>query len=201
MLEYEVFSLAELRENGDDDVLMLAVKEQLKSFRCSRSSWIQHFISRTVFEYEDAGWARTYVFLSPSDDGGILVPAFFSIGLTSFSREPNQDLSKTKANKLLGSRPNSRDGIVACFCLAELAREDSVSREDLPGSVILDEAKSVISSVQRQCGGRLVALDARPSIFEVLYEPAGFKKIGTRPSPNDTEEEDFVVAACKIGNW
>lgn len=201
MLNYAVIPLSMIRD-GRSPSLDEAVAESFKNFRCSRSEHIQEFITENVFGLEDGGWVRTFVFLAPTEEDGICVPAFFAIGLTAVQVADEDGKVRGNAKKkLLGGTPQLRSGVVGSYCITDLARSDEYSSEDLPGSIILDEAKKVIRDVQSQCGGRIITVDARPEVFRSLYEPQGFKQLATRVSPNDDEDGEFVVACCSIKNW
>lgn len=201
MLNYAVIPLSAIRD-GQSPRLADAVTESLKSFKCSRSKHIQEFITGNVLDLEDGGWVRTFVFLAPTGEDGICVPAFFAVGLTAVQMADEDGKVRGNAKKrLLGGTPQLRSGIVGSYCITDLARSDEYTSQDLPGSLILDEAKKVIRDVQSQCGGRIITVDARPKVFHSLYEPQGFKRLDTRVSPNDDEDDEFIVACCSIKNW
>ncbi|WP_159084894.1 hypothetical protein [Planctomonas deserti] len=186
---YDVFALAEL-DDPRYSVLREAVIARLEAFECARSEHLQHFARENVHKYENHGHSRTYVLITPSDDEGIDVPAFFTVGMTVLDLS---QASNSKRKKLSGGISLDATG---AYSIAELARSDRYSRSQLPGSVILDEAKQVIASARLHVGGRFVVVDCRREVFQQLYEPAGFREIHVAQPPAGMESASFLTACC-----
>lgn len=193
-LDYDVFPLS-LILNGDNPNLATAVRDELDSFDCERSTHIQEFARSSVHRWEKHGHSRTYVLISVDADWHVRVPGFFTVGMTSL------DLTRASRNargKLMGDITTDRTG---AFSIAELARSDDFTGAELPGSVILDEAKAVISQARGYVAGRFLVVDSRPEIFDRLYQPAGFRQIGVAEPPMGMEDSEFVTSCAMIRDW
>lgn len=193
-LTYDVFSLASV-EAGAYQPLRDRVYECLERFECARSPHLEQFARQKVRKFEHHGNSRTYVVIVPEGEGNIDVAAFFTVGMSSLNLAA---ASKSLRQKLSGDISIESTG---AFAIAELARSDRYSSNDLPGSVILDEAKNVIRKAREHVGGRFAVVDAQPEIFEKLYEPAGFREIHPAQAPRGMEDKDFVTACCVIRDW
>jgi hypothetical protein len=192
-IEYAVTSLSSLDDEKYSS-LKDRVFERLANFECSRSSHLQEYARSAVHRWEEHGHSKAYVFVSAVEDD-IDVPAFFSVGMATL------DLSEASAaskKKIMGNISLEQTG---AFSIAELARSDRYSSSQLPGTVILDEAKEVIRRARGYVGGRFLVVDSRPSVFESLYQPQGFKKIGLAKPPIGMEDSDFVTSCCVIKDW
>lgn len=192
-LDYDVVSLDSL---ADEKYALLRerVMECLREFKCSRSSHLEDYARRAVSLWEAHGHSRTYVFLAPHGDD-IAVPAFFAVGMNVLSFE---NATPSAKKKLRGSISQDQTG---AFCITELARHDDYSSEQLPGSVILDEAKSVVREARKFIGGRYLVVDSTEAVFESLYSNYGFKKIGLKEPPKGMEDLEFVTSCCVIKDW
>lgn len=193
-VNYAVFALSELA--GDDyTVLREAVEERLQAFECERSPHLEEFARVSVRKYEEHGHSRTYVLVCPDGEDAIDVPAFFTVGMTSL------DLTAVSSNlrkKLNGNISMEHTG---AYTIAELARSDRYTSEQLPGSVILDEAKEIVRQSRELIAGRFLVVDAQEAVFDALYGPAGFKRIGTAKSPQSMQDKAFITACAKISDW
>jgi len=128
-------------------------------------------------------------------DNDIDIAAFFTVGMTALDLS---QASKSARKTLMGDISLDQTG---AFSIAELARSDSYTSAQLPGSLILDEAKEVIKRARGYVGGRFVVVDARNEVYEALYAPAGFKQVSVATSPRGMEGTDFVTACCVINDW
>jgi hypothetical protein len=185
-LDYDVVSLAELKAYPD---LLEHVKQKLASFRCARSTHLQAFANEDVWRWEAHGHLRTYVFLSPGDEDDIVVPAFFSVSMTTldFGRA-----TRSKSKQLMGNISMETTG---AFSIVELARCDTFTHEELPGPVILREALDVIEKAREHIGGRFVVVDSQAEVFERLYKAEGFKRVSLAKAPRGMEGANFVTSA------
>lgn len=193
-LSYDVFSLASIRGDEQLTVLDTAVRESLSKFECGRSEHLQRFARERVDHWEAHGHLRTYVMIVPTADG-IEVAALFAVGMAMLDLTQAADRTK---RRLMGNVTTERTG---AYSIAELARDDRYSSAQLPGPVILDEAKNIIKKAQPLVGGRFVVVDSRLEVFEHLYQPAGFRQIGVAEPPRGQEEHDFVTSCCVIKDW
>lgn len=194
LLEYDVFALADI---ADDKYSTLRdrVHERLEAFDCERSSHLQTFARSSVHKYEAHGHSRTYVLITPDDEFGVEVAGFFTVGLTSLDLT---QATKSTRQKMMGSISMEQTG---AYCIAELARSDRFSNDQLPGSVLLDEAKQVVARARNYVAGRFLVVDAQEKVFEKLYAPAGFRRINVAEAPRGMEDRDFLTACCVIKDW
>ena len=192
-LTYEVFPLAVVLEPRFKTV-GVAVRARLDSFECANSPHIQEFARQKVHMWERHGNSRTYVLISELD-GEIDVPAFFTVGVAMLDL---QRATGSNRKKLMGDVSMEQAG---AFSIAELARSDKYTPAQLPGSVILDEAKEVVKRARGYIGGRFLMVDSQPIIFDKLYAPAGFKKLDVATPPKGMEGTEFVTSCCVIKDW
>lgn len=194
LLNYDVFALANIA--GDEyPELRDRVYARLQEFECERSEHLQAFARHTVAKWEQHGHSRTYVLINPVGDGDIDVAGFFTVGMTALDySNANSSLRK----KLSGAVSSKRTG---AYSIAELARSDRYTSEDLPGSVILSEAKRVIAEARQYVAGRFAVVDCQPKVFENLYEPAGFRQIDVAEPPKGMEDHNFITACCLVKDW
>ncbi len=193
-LDYSVFALADLADDKYEAVRE-AVIARLKAFECSKSAHLEHFARTEIAKWEDHGHSRTYVLVCPNGDDGIDVPAFFTVGMTSL------DYSKASSGirkKLSGAISMTHTG---AYTIAELARSDRYTSAQLPGSVILDEAKAIIRQSRELIAGRFLVVDAQPTVFEALYRDAGFRQIGVAKPPKSMPDAEFITACAVIKDW
>ena len=192
-IEYDVFALADIRQDKYK-ILAEHVEAGLAEFRCARSPHLENFARTQVAKFESHGHSRTYVLITEAD-GGIDVAGFFTVGMTALNLSK---ASNSARRKLMGSVSSEHTG---AYSIAELARSDDYSSAQLPGSVILDEAKAVIKKARNFVAGRFLVVDARPEVFHHVYEPAGFRKIDVAKPPRDMPDVEFITACALIKDW
>lgn len=193
MIEYDVFALADVQQEKYR-VLAETVEERLTTFRCERSPHLQDFARSSVQKYERHGHSRTYVLVTPREDT-IDVAGFFTVGMTALNL---QKATSSARKRLMGDVSVVQTG---AYSIAELARSDEYSSEQLPGRVILDEAKEVIKRARGYIAGRFVVVDAREEVFSHLYEPAGFREIHLAEAPRGMAGIPFVTACAVVKDW
>lgn len=132
--------------------------------------------------------------MTPRDDT-IDVAGFFTVGMTALNL---QKATSSARKKLMGDVSVVQTG---AYSIAELARSDDYSSEQLPGRVILDEAKEVIRRARGYIAGRFVVVDAREEVFSHLYGPAGFRKIHLAEAPRGMAGIPFVTACAVVKDW
>lgn len=128
-------------------------------------------------------------------ENDIDVAGFFTVGMTALNLG---QASASARKKLMGDFSLDQTG---AYSIAELARSDEYSAQQLPGSTILDEAKEVIKRARSYVAGRFVVVDARMEVFERLYKPAGFRTIEVAKPPMDMPEVEFVTACAVVKDW
>lgn len=186
--------MAEL--DGDEfQEIRADVHSSLESFDCERSTHLQDFARGKVHNWEKHGHSRTYVLVTPDDSGCYEVAAFFTIGMAILDLS---GASKSLRTKLSGNIPITQTG---AFSIAELARHDRYTPAQLPGSVLLDEAKTIVMLARQLVGGRFLVVDAQRPVFDALYAPAGFTELKLAESPLGMEDSEFITACCVIRDW
>ncbi|MFZ8756088.1 hypothetical protein ACO03V_01550 [Microbacterium sp. HMH0099] len=192
-IDYDVFALADVKQPKYED-LAQRVEEQLRDFRCERSPHLQAFARAKVGRWEAHGHSRTYVIITAVQDT-IDVAGFFTVGMTALNLG---QATRSARKRLSGDIPIEQTG---AYSIAELARSDDYSSAQLPGATILDEAKQVIRSARSFVAGRFVVVDARQTVFERLYKPAGFEVIDVARAPMDMQDVEFVTACAVVKDW
>lgn len=193
-IKYDVFALADIQQEKYQ-LLADLITERLADFRCELSPHLQKFARSKVSNWEEHGHSRTYVLVTPRDDT-IDVAAFFTVGMTALNLTK---ASTTARRKLMGNITMSQTG---AYSIAELARSDDYSSAQLPGEVILDEAKEVIKRARSYVAGRFVVVDAQEKVFAHLYEPAGFREIHLAESPpQGMDGVRFITACAVVKDW
>ena len=190
---YGVFPLATIM-GGEYPGLAATVLAKLEAFECHRSAHLQDFARKNVHKYESHGHSRTYLLITSEGDEVDII-GFFTVGMTAFDLSQASSAAK---KKLSGQVSMDQTG---AFSIAELARSDRYTTDQLPGSVILDEAKEVVRRARNYVGGRFLVVDARREVFEALYSKAGFKEVSVAQAPIGMEEANFVTACCVIKDW
>ncbi|WP_159623428.1 hypothetical protein [Ruania rhizosphaerae] len=188
-IPYDVASLEDLKAYPD---LLAHVERRLSTFPCSRSEHLERFAQGGYRGYEKHGHSRTYVLLTPSTAHEIDVPAIFSVGQTSvdFSQA-----SSSLRKRLMGNYSQDRTG---AYLIAELARSDDYGSADLPGRLLLEEAMAAIGAARQHVGGRYVLVDSQTGVFEHLYEPYGFRRLGLCDPPRGMEGKEFMTSVMVL---
>ncbi|MCO6558105.1 MAG: hypothetical protein J6575_01455 [Bifidobacterium sp.] len=158
---------------------------------------MQAFISQKVQAIEEPDEGRTYLLTCTEPDGTIEVAGFFELCLTSIDFGK---ISGKKQKQFKGPYTHLRDNHAGGYCIGELGRSDKYNNNELPGKVILKEARSLIGRSQNVVGGRYALIDARREVFENLYRPAGFKEVTTTNVPSEGDM-DIVVGVAKVAAW
>jgi len=188
-LGYDVAAIADLKTYPD---LLAHIESRLAAFECARSPHLQEFARGGYRNYERHGHSRTYVFMVPSAEHEVDVPAIFSVGQASL------DFSKATAShrkRLMGNYSQEHTG---GYLIAELARADGYSSRQLPGRVILEEAMAAIHQARRHVGGRFVLVDSQELVAERLYAPYGFRRLALCDPPRGMEQASFVTSVLVI---
>lgn len=193
-LNYSVVSLSSLADNKYE-LLRNRVMERLGEFKCARSTHLQQYARQNVTKWEKHGHSRTYVFIAPLGDSDIVVPAFFAVGMNMMDLS---EADRSVKKKISGAISQLQTG---AFCITEFARSDEFSSAQLPGHVILDEARNVICEARKYVGGRYLVVDSQRDVFEKFYSKHGFREIGLAQQPAGMEDSDFVTSCCVIKDW
>lgn len=165
----QVISLFDLlAETGEE-----AIKEILSHFCVSRNHDVEHFIQNLAVPYEKSNNARTFLFLSDNQKP----LGFVSLSLTSLVLPSG--ISENLKKKLRGYGRSSSESI-PCYLIGQLARFDSVVKEELSGNDMFSIIADDIDAAYQIFGGRVVSIDCSDELVH-YYEKRGFvvlNKIG-----------------------
>ena len=145
--------------------------------------------------HETHGNAKTYLLLTNYSHQPPDVAGFFTVGLQSLSFDK---LNNSTKKKLSGNFSYDQAG---AYLIAQLARSDRYTTEQLCGATILKEAFRIIASAKTFIGGRFLVVDFQEVIFQKLYEPHGFKRLYTANPPRSMPDSEFVTAGCLIKDF
>jgi hypothetical protein len=190
-MEYDTISLQAL-ESPEYASIRTDVMASLEKFECKRSPHLENFARSKVWDYESSGMSRTYVLTTVLPENVLEVAALFTIGLTTFDFTK---LEKSVKKKLLGKISLEIGG---AYSIAELARSDKYTNQDLEGMTILNEASKVILNAQTIVGGRYVIVDAQAKIHDTLYSKAGFRVLHPAIAPLTMADKEFFTGACIV---
>lgn len=204
MSDYIVYPVANLetRRNNEPERVEV-IKKALDTFSCVRSPFIEKFVHEDIIKSEECGESRSFLLL---EEGTDRLLGFFALGITSILWE-NVEKSAgwrkahtKKERRVLNRGLHLKDGYVGAFTIGELARADTVSKNELSGETLLGEALSMIMKAHRMVGGRFILVDSRRKLYERLYSNAGFMEFAVKDSPNEGESEEFVVSIVECSN-
>ena len=200
MIDYTLVPCSLLIEEPQTEDFAL-LREQLihglANFTCKRSNSVSHFMHDKVLEIERHGEGRTYLFVTVTETGVVDIAGFFELCLSTidFSK-----LSGKKRSQFRSPVAHLRDDHAGAYCIGELGRSDNYGRDELPGSVILNEAVSLIITSRDIVGGRYALIEARPEIFNSLYVQQGFKQVGVTSVEAEGDCE-IHIGLAKITSW
>lgn len=181
MLEYVIFSLADLLEKYDEGEL----NKIFQSFECKKEKDLEHFLQKKACVYENSNVGRTFLFIDEKElnNRQFKIMGFFTIAQTSYDIS---NMSQKKKRKVLGSSVPGRDTLNSfpAFLIGQIGRCDSYSSQDLPGHILLHECYLQLKEVSKIVGGEHVILECRECMFGKFYNNQGFKKISKEPDKN-----------------
>lgn len=167
-------------------------------FKCEKSDSVSKFIHCSMRDIEESHDGHTYLFITVLPNGHMEIVAFFELCLTGIDFS---QLTKSMQKKFKGGHTHWRKGKYAgSYCIGELGRNDSFTKDDMPGERILQEAINVIVTARDSIGGRYALIDARREIFDHLYKKQGFRCVGNVSVPDEAEAE-VVVGIAKTTKW
>jgi hypothetical protein len=174
MGKYAVVPLGELIDDGFDVELL---ENRLKGFRCVRDEQLESFAHNLALFYEAKGYGRTYLVFDTNNETQNEIPAivaFFTLALTATDYS---DISKSKKEKVLGSKPGRNAfKAFAGILVGQLARDDRYSSDFINGSELLEECERYINYGRHYLGGRIVYLDCRRELVKT-YQKSDYKQL------------------------
>lgn len=151
-----VWSLKELiRAWGEE-----SVKKALGSFLCSREEDAQGFIRTKAITYEKEGRSRTFLFVDEENlDSGLLrVVGYFTLSIQGVDVGT---LDSGKAAKSSSDKEGVSEAEVPAYLIAQLARDDTYTHEQLDGRQMLRTAEELIARASDYVGGQLVFIECK----------------------------------------
>lgn len=162
----------------------------LDVFSC-RDDKIEDFLQHRAIRFERLGKCRTYLIIAEELFGEVrCVHGIVSIGLNTLNLPDDLTTNQRKRIDGFSARKNGKAiSVIPCYVIGQLARASNVSKEDLPGDVLMEYALSAILSSHSHVGGRAVLVECAPEEKLItFYERHGFKKL----SYADDGEQDLV---------
>ncbi|GHU62136.1 hypothetical protein AGMMS49983_03040 [Clostridia bacterium] len=130
--------------------------------------------------YERSGLSRTYLYISPDNDG-FRIATYFSIAITATSFE---GISKSRKAKVLGGKPgrDTKDHFGGIL-IAQLGRNDAFESTDIGGREMIEDAEAVIEKGRYFIGGKIVYLDCREPLIK-FYQENGYALVNNKIYPS-----------------
>ena len=171
----------------------------LSSFSCHLDEDNANFLHNRAAEFEKLQKSKTYLVFdedSLANDPQIVIWGYFTVALKSL--ELPQSMSTRTRRELDGFSGKANNAPIAslpCYLIGQLARNDRISKEQLPGKELLTEALRVILSAADLVGGRLAMIECHnDEHLKTFYRENGFETIGSDQEDGKT----MVQMLCKI---
>ena len=141
----------------------------LNKFSCEIDEDIESFLRERAISFEVLSKARTYLVMDgeqlENPDvklNDLRILGYFALALKVLSIP--DEYSNRKRKELDGLSAKLHGEVIKdipCYLIGQLARNDGVSSDDLPGKHLLDMAFSVIQTSVEAVGGRIVMVECR----------------------------------------
>lgn len=143
----------------------------LASFSITINPDVETFLHDKIFDYEESHATRSYFAI----DEEMNILGFYSLAIATYQitgRTP-EDLKE----KLRGINNTNRK-LIPGILIGQLARFDGISKESLPGSLLMENALERIDAIHKEIGLRFVWLDcADEKGLKDFYAQFGFSEI------------------------
>lgn len=140
----------------------------LSGFACDRDRDLEVFLHKRAIVYEKRDLARTFLLVSEET-----IVGYFSLANTILEIGDDWPVSETLKRKM-----NVADGPAPAYLIGQLCKANGV--DEKIGHEIINIAMSMINSMRKFGGGRVVCVDCKKELLE-FYERNGFRVI-SRPS-------------------
>lgn len=163
----------------------------VSTFSCRVNRDVEDFLKNTAIEYERKALSRTYLIVDEKaiHHGRVTVLGYFSIALKTLSIA---QLSN-KRRRLIHGRKSSSADPVPSFLIGQLGRNDSTTKEILPGTKIVEYALSYVEKAYSCVGGRNIILECTQTDKLLrFYEQCGF----TFLQKHDNKENLIQMILC-----
>lgn len=155
--------------------------EALNSFKCCKDLDVESFLKEKAIDFEIRGWATTYLLLNESalNAGEIKVDGYFS--LTHKAVAFNEDVSKSKRDKVSGNKDSQMSSFILIGQLAKYMEETyggKIITSKITGKELLDDAFQIISNCSDYIINRNVIVECKPiEKVRKIYEAYGFSDL------------------------
>ena len=154
--------------------------KQIREFCCVKDPDVESFLKEKAIIFERSGISRTYFYVTNNGPLSDIV-AFFSVAITATDFK---NIEKRHRSKILGATPY-RDfhDHFGGLLVAQLARCDKYTSEDINGSELITAAEKTIEQGRVFLGGRVLYLDCKKPLVS-LYEQNSYKLLQSDPYSN-----------------
>lgn len=155
--------------------------EALNSFKCCKDLDVESFLKEKAIDFEIRGWATTYLLLDQDslNAGEIKIDGYFS--LTHKAVAFNDDVSKSKRDKVSGNKDSEMSSFILIGQLAkymEKTDEGEIKSSKITGKELLNDAFQIISNCSDYIINRNVIVECKPiEKVRKLYEAYGFSDL------------------------
>lgn len=164
---------------GEDRTALMQI---LSSFSCAKDHDIENFIRNRAVEFEELSKAKTYLICDETvlrDEGQLLILGYISLALKVLQIPGGLSIRERK--ELDGYRGKHRGEPITdipCYLIGQLARNEGVSKEQLSGKELIEEAQRIIMAAVEAVGGRFMMIECHddPKLLK-FYGDNGFKEV------------------------
>ena len=175
-LEVQVVSLGELLAKG---VSKSSIRRAFSRFSCERDCDASRFLKAHAIQNEISGASRTYLVLlsdTLNNEGVLKVVAFVTLAVTATDYT---SIDTVRRFEIMGRVPSLETAThFPGYLIAQLARDDRYSHEDLNAAKLLPLAEGLMRAAIRLVGGRMAYIDCKDGLLgyyaEQGYEPVYF---------------------------
>lgn len=136
-----------------------------------------------AIEFEELQKAKTYLLIDEQylrEHHDMRILGYFTIALKVFEVPDSLSIRARKnLDGFSGKANDKRISYIPCYLIGQLARNDGVTREEMPGDVLLQTALEVIQRCVQIVGGRFAMIECKndPKLTS-FYHTNGFSEIG-----------------------
>lgn len=177
----------ELNKSEIKDIQRTAEKDLIEffkeNFHCKKNKDIELFLHDYdhAVRFQKENKARTFIITN--DRGLSKIYGYFTLSILLFGNKTSKEekfISNTKLRKLQGYCASNNEMIYWGFLIAQLGRNDNVSKELLDLEKILSFIKAELAKSKEVIGGNIIMLEAVNNEKLIKkYEEVGFKYLQT----------------------
>lgn len=173
--DYHIISLSKLWKQD-----FYETKRAMSNFKCQEHE-VEHFLHTLPEKFETNGLCRTYIFFKGSLPK-ISILGYFSLSVTAITlnRGVSRLISPKLSNYYIGGYGKSRTKkAIPAYYIAQLGRDSSVPKSELPGDRFLKAIFSLIKQAQSIVGNQLVIVECKSVLLKKYYaKKANFALLG-----------------------